>query len=189
MSTLDQSSFLDPKTVSSRDLVVRYGLIWGGVNVLLSLVGSLLYPNPLEEKPGMAWQMFSGILTYGLPFLLISRAILEDRKQLGGFIGFGRCVGLAVKTALLAGVIAALFAVLYMTVINPGLMDDMREYMMQEYEKSNMDEKQIEMSMNIFSMFQNPVVVFLTVIAAYAAGGAIVGLILGAILNKPNFRA
>ena len=39
METLDKTSTPDPATVSYRQLAMRYGGIWGGVSILVTLVG------------------------------------------------------------------------------------------------------------------------------------------------------
>lgn len=184
MSYLDTPSTPEPSTVSNRQLILRYGGIWGGVSILITLVGYLTNTDPSLPTTGPIKYAYS-LIGLGVAIWAITSAIKVDRdQQLGGFIGLGRCIGLGSLTGLVAGGIGAVFMLLYTMVINPGFAEQMKEAMVTNFEEKGMSEEQIDMALKMSSMFTSPPVMAIFQVIGGAIFGLIIGLIAGAIMKK-----
>lgn len=117
----------------------------------------------------------------------IATVIRIDRDlQLGGYIGLGRCLGIGALTGVIAGAIGALFTLLYLTVINPGFTEQLKELMVAQWEEQGMSEEQIEMALGMSSTFTNPVMLSVWQTLGGALLGLIVGLVAGLIMKREH---
>jgi len=184
MSLLDTPSTPNPSSVSNRQLAIRYGAIWGGISILLTLIGYLTNTDPAMSTTGPIKWVYS-LASFGVAIWAIAAAIKIDRdQQLGGYISLGRCVGLGALIGLIAGAIGAVFSFLYMTVINPGFADQMKESMVATYEEQGLSEEQIDMALSMASAFTSPAMMAVFQVIGGAFFGLIIGLIAGAIMKK-----
>lgn len=183
MDTFDQSALPDPSTVSNRSIALRYGAIWGGISALISLIGTLTDTDPGMPNTGPIKWLYV-LVGVGVSIWAIVAAIGADRKQLGGFIGLGRCVGLGAFTGLISGAIGAVYSLLNVYLINPDYQEQMSAAMQSEWEKQGMSAEQIEMASGMATMFTNPLFLGLSQLIGGAIFGVIVGLIAGAIMKR-----
>lgn len=184
MDTIDQPSAPDPTTVPYRQLAIRYGGIWGGTGILLSLIGYLTNTDPASPATGSIKWVYS-LIGIGVAIWAITTAIRIDRdQQLGGYIGLGRCIGIGALTGLIAGVIGGIFTLLYMMVINPGYSDQIQEMMVAQWEAQGMSEEQIELALSMSSSFSSPIMMTIWQTVGGAIFGLIIGLIAGLIMKR-----
>ena len=189
MDVLDKPSTPDPATVPYRQIAFRYGGIWAAISVVLTLLGFITGMDPSLPTTATGVKAVFYLLSFGVTIWAIASAIKEDRdKQLGGFINLGRCLGLGTLTALIASAISGLFTALYMTVINPGYQDQMKEAMMTQYEQQGMSEEQIEMALGIAANFTSPVMICIFAVVFGTLFGFIFSLIIGAIMKREALR-
>jgi len=185
MSILDSPNLPDPATVSNNSLALRYGGIMAGAGALLTLVGFLTNTDASMPSTSTTIKIVYGLLSFGVTIGGIIIAIREDRdKQLGGFIGLGRCVGLGAKIGAVSGVLSAIFTILYTQVINPGYTESMKNAALEQYEKSGMSEEQIEMTMSIASKFMNPVAIGISAVVMSIIACVVISLIAGAFMKR-----
>jgi hypothetical protein len=189
MDTLDRPSLPDPTSVSNRALALRYGAIWGGVSILVSLVGFLSNTDPAMPDAGpLKWVYM--LVGFGAAIWAVTTAIKTDRdQQLGGYISVGRCVGLGALIGLIAGAIGGVWMLLYTTIINPGFQDQMKEAMVAQWEAQGMTEEQIEMAAGMSSMFTGPVFMAISQVIGGAIFGLIIGLVAGLIMKRDRPHA
>jgi Na+/H+-dicarboxylate symporter len=185
MSYLDTPSVPDPSTVSNRDLALRYGAIWAGAGILVTLLGFLTNTDAgLPSTPGWIKAIYS-IISLGVAVWAVVMGVKEDRdKNLGGFISLGRCVGLGTLMGLVSGIISMVFFLLYTSVINPGYSQQLTESITAAQQAQGLSEEQIEMSAKFTSFFTNPIFLGLTQIMGGIVFGVILGLVAGVILKK-----
>ncbi len=184
METIDNPSLPDPATVTYRQLAMRYGGIWGGVSILITLVGYLTNTDPSLPTTGPIKWVYS-LIGLGAAIWAITTVIKTDRdQQLGGYIGLGRCIGIGTLTGLVAGVIGAVFTLLYMTVINPGFKEQMLKAMQETWAAQGMSEEQIEMAANMSSAFTSPPAIAAMQVFSGAIFGLIIGLIAGLFMKR-----
>jgi hypothetical protein len=174
MSTLDHpSGGIDPSAVSIRPVSLRYGLIGGLALVVISLVLQLTgMTDSATGKGGWLAFLLSLVVMFGVIYLAIQK---HRDDELGGFMSFGRGLGVGALTSLIMLLISAVFTFLYFTVIDPGIIETMMENSIAQMEEQGLSDDQIEQSMGFVKWMMNPV--FLTI------SGTIVNYIVAFILS------
>lgn len=184
MNTIDQASPPDPSGVSFWPLVLRYGAVWGGVSILSSLIGYVTNTDGSTADPGPVKWIYT-LVGLAVAAWAVATAIRIDRdEQLGGYIGLGRCLGLGASTGALAGAIGAVFTIFYMTIINPGFSEQLKETMIAQWEEQGMGEEEIEMALSMSSAITNPFMLSIWQTIGSALLGLIIGLVAGLILKR-----
>jgi hypothetical protein len=183
MDTLDHPTIPDPSTVSNRDLAIRYGAIWGGSSILMSLI-AYLTDNDLTMPDTGAIKWVFMLVGLGITIWALVTAIKTDRERLGGFISFGRCVSLSAFMGLISGLISMVYMFLYGYVINPNFQEQMKETMYSQWEAQGMSEEQMEAAASMTGMFTGPVFMGISQLIGGVIMGVIFGLIVGAFMKR-----
>jgi ethanolamine transporter EutH len=157
---------------------IKWGLICGAVYVISSLTSSLL-GFETATKVGWMINIVVFIVTLFLTYLGIKE--IRDNEQ-NGYLTFGEGFRSGMKIALIAGVIACVFSLLNMYLINPGFMEEMRAMM--DDQMSEMPEEQAAMSKKIMGIFSNPIIASVFMIVYVAFWGLFKSLIASSILKK-----
>ncbi len=180
MTTLDDPRrIVDPAGVSIWPTAMRYGGILGAIGVVFGLVMYLMgmtEPENAQSGGAIGLGCLSGVIT----IVGLVMAIKKHRDQdLGGAISFGRAIGVGTATALISGVISAVWGLLLNNVIDPDMMERTREAMME-----NAQPGQEEMMETMANIFANPVFSPIATILGSIVMGFILSLIIGAIMKK-----
>ena len=185
MAVLDSTPAPNPANVSYRQLAIRYGAIWGGVGIFLTLIGYLTNTDAaLPSTSGMVKAVYS-LISIGVAIWAIVTVIRIDRdEQLGGFISLGRCIGIGSLTGLVAAVIGAVFFTIYTSLINTNFQQTMQDAMIAQWEDQGMSEAAIEQALSMSSMFTGPVFMAITQLIGGVFIGLIIGLIAGLIMKR-----
>lgn len=179
-----QPSVPDPANVSFWPLVLRYGAIWGGISILSSLIGYVTNTDGATADPGPVKWLYS-LAGIGVAAWAIYSAVRIDRDvQLGGYIGVGRCLGIGASTGAVAGAISAVFTIIYMTIINPGFSEQMKEMMVAQWEEQGLGEEEIEMALSMSSAITNPFLLAVWQVIGFALLGLLIGLVAGLVLKR-----
>ena len=187
MDVLDRPSSPDPSSVPFKHLALRYGAIWGGASILTTLVGYLTDTDPSLPTTGAIKWVYM-LVGFAVAIWAVMAAIRIDRdEQLGGFISLGRCVGIGALTGLVAGVVGAVFMMLYLNVINTGFEAQMKDAMVAQYEAQGMSEEQIEMAVGMAGAFVSPIFIAISQLIGGAIVGVIIGLIAGLFMKREAF--
>lgn len=185
MAVLDSMPTPDPANTSYRDLAIRYGAIWGGTGIFLTLIGYLTNTDAAMPSTSGAMKALYSLISVGVAIWAIVTVIRMHRdEQLGGFIGLGRCVGIGSLTGLVASVIGAIFFAIYTSVINTGFSEQIQEAMIAQWEAQGMSETQIEQAMSMSSMFTSPAFMALSQMIGGVLIGLIIGLIAGLVMKR-----
>ena len=132
---LDNLDELNAPNASPMSVAIRYGVIGGLIGVALGL-GTYL--------AGMQGTIptILNIVSFVVGILIIVYAIRDHRdNDLGGFISYGRCVGVGVLTALIMGVISAIWTIVLYNFIDPDIMATLMEPQMEAMEEAGMSEE------------------------------------------------
>ncbi|TVR70994.1 MAG: DUF4199 domain-containing protein [Marinilabiliales bacterium] len=155
---------------------MNYGAMLGLALIIYSL---LLWMLDLTDNTAL------GLVSYVIMITGIVLATKTYRDQeLGGFISYGRALGVGTLTTVFAGVISAFFTYLLYKVIDPGLMDKMYLMMEEAYYEAGMSDSQIEMTMDMAKRFTNPVMMAVFGIFGSAFFGFLFSLITSIFLKK-----
>lgn len=175
----DSGRLADPSTVSVWPTALRYGGILGAIAVILGLVmylGGLTDPENAQSGATIGLGCLSGIITIVGLVLAIKKHRDED---LGGAISLGRAIGVGTATALISGVINAVWGVILNNVIDPDMLERNREAMIEKAQPG-----QEEVTEMIAGIMTNPIIGPLATILISALVGLVLSLIIGAIMKK-----
>ena len=127
---------------------MNYGAMLGLALIIYSL---LLWMFDATTNQSLGYVSF--VIT--IAGIILATRAYRDQEQ-GGYISYGRALGVGTLTALWAGIITSFFTYLLYTVIDPGLIDKTYAVMEQAYYDAGMSDDQIEMAMNMATRFTNP---------------------------------
>jgi len=162
---------------------LKWGLITGMVYVLFSLGSNLL---GLQNAGSGMMGILVNIVIMVITFFTIYMGIKEIRdEELNGELTTGIAVRKGLQIALIAGLLAAVFSVLYSTVIDPAFMERMMEASEAKFDEGNVPEAQREMSRTIMKFMFNPYVMAPFTIAWVVFWGLLKSLVAGAMLKTP----
>jgi len=175
---LDNIDELNVKNASPFPTALRYGLIGGLISIALGL-GT--YLAGMQGTIPTILNIVSTVVTIAV----IVYAIRTHRDDdLGGYISYGRCLGTGVLTALIMGLIGAIWTIVLFNFIDPDIMTTMMEPQMEAMEERGMSDEEIEMAMEMTGKFMNPPVMAGMALVGSVVIGLIVSLIAGAFLKK-----
>ncbi|MEI6408973.1 MAG: DUF4199 domain-containing protein [Bacteroidota bacterium] len=177
-------SIPDPAKTPYRNHAFRAGLIIAGISIFLSLILYLTGGTEnLMKNKSLSWA--NNLLSFGLTLWFIYSACLQHRQQdLGGYISIGRCLGIGSLSGLIAGLISGIWTVLFMNVIAPEVLDQIKEVTMQQMADQGQSEAQIEKAMEVMKIFFTPTVFFITAAVVSTISGFFAGLISGFVVQK-----
>ncbi len=189
MDPLDtKSMYYSPESTSNWPQAIRYGGYWAAAGAVITLVGFLTNTEPGFPSTSALVKTFYTIASLGFTVWCIREAVLEDRKNLGGYIEFGRIFGLTMKMGLIAAVLGALFYAIYTNLINAGYFEALMEDVRQDLENKGMADDQIEVAMQYSKMFSGTGAAVLMQLFVTLIFSAIIGLITGAVMKKPPYK-
>ena len=156
---------------------LNYGLITGVVITVYSLILYVL-EVPMES-----------FLTRWLPYLFYIIAMFWSidawkKKHSNGFASFGQAYGIAFRVTFIAALIGIIYFVLLITLIDPGVLDAIKEAQEEAMIDRGMSDEEIEQSMKIAGIFTSPggMAIMGTVMSAIFL--ALLSLIPAAIMKK-----
>lgn len=162
-------------------IALKYGLIYSGINIVWSL---LMYVTELNRSE-MSWVF--NLLALAIPVICIVLAVKEYRLTVGnGFISFGEAFKNGLVVCLIGGLIAAAYSILYIKFIDPTFMDFMMQKQVTSMQDMGMSEGDIEKAINRSAKMQTPFWMFTWALVGSLFVGAVISLIMAAILKKPN---
>jgi hypothetical protein len=179
MTTLDDPrSMVDPSTVSVWPTALRYG---GIVSLILIVIGLVMHLAGLSDpaNPSTVSQAVN-CLNYIAIIAAVIMAIKAHRdKELGGFITLRRSIGVGTATSLVIGAITAVWMIIFMTVVDPGMSEAIKDAAMQNAQPGQ--EEVVEQMVGIFS---NPFILSAVALFGTVIIGLVTALIGGAIMRK-----
>lgn len=181
---MTKNQIIDMETTSKKafqKLALNFGVLTGLFSILLSVIVYVM--GVYLEKP---W--WSTVLITLVGFGITYYAFIQYRSQLGGYLTLGQAMKLGVAIALIAGVIASLSNYIFMTYIEPDLVDQMIELGRRNLEESGngLSDEQIEMSLEMSRKFMQPWIMAAMGVIASVFMGVIYSLVAGLILQKKN---
>ena len=157
---------------------MTFGLIIGIVLViytlLLYMTNSYLTKNFLLSI--IQWILVIGGLYWGIKSY-------RDQQE-GGYITYGKSVGLGVLISVFVGVIMGIFTYLLFVAIDPGLMDESMKIAQEEMLKRGMSPDQVETATEMQRNFQSPILMLFGSILSFAFIGTILSLIISIFTKK-----
>ncbi len=160
---------------------LKYGFIYAGLSILVSL---LLYVTGLN-RTGNNW--IPSLLGLAVPVICIILAVKELKSESeGGYIKFAEVFKKGLLICLIGGVLNSAYSMIYLEYIDPTYMDYIMEQQVQKMQENGLSEEQIEKMLQSSQAWQSPFAMFTFSLLGSLFSGAIISLIMAAILKKPN---
>ena len=182
MTTLDNPSNIpNIPEVPFRQTAIKYGAFGG---LLLIVLGLIFYVTELTDPtdPDNSFNTVANLLNYAVLIAAIVMAIkFHKNEELGGYLTMGRSIGLGTLTALVLSLITAVWVVVFFAVIDPAMLDGIREMSLEKALEGGAQRDQVEGMVNLFT---SPSMIAAFIVVIYVLVGLVIGLITGAVLKK-----
>jgi len=162
---------------STGKIALKWGLILGVVLIIFSVI-----INMSGNFGNNALQSISYL------FIIVGIVLAHrDFKQSGdGYMSYGKGLGIGTLTVIVAFILSGIFGYVYMTSIDPTLIDQLKEQQMIQYEEQGMSDAQIEQAVQFSEGFMTPGMLTLFAILFSAFIGFILSLIISAFTKNSN---
>tara|TARA_B110000046_G_scaffold209_1_gene293 strand:+ start:632 stop:1153 length:522 start_codon:yes stop_codon:yes gene_type:complete len=163
--------------VSSKNVILNYGLYYGIVSILLSLS---LYAMNMHLEGGTISIVFAIAVILAFPIL----GIYKFKKDNSGFITWGQSVKIGIGIILVGVLIAIIYNHIFTTFIEPDFYNQMTEIQRQGLIDAGLTQDQIEAQFKISSMFQGTILGDAVGLLFFAFVGFVISAIAGAIMKR-----
>ncbi len=164
-------------TPSTGKIAMKWGLILGVVLIIFSVIVNMT-------------GNFGNNAIQSVSYIFIIAGIVmahKEYKQTGdGYMSYGKGLGIGTLTVIIAFVISGIFGYIYMTMVDPTLIDQVKEQQMMQYEEQGMSDAQIEQAMGFTERFMTPGMLSLFAILFSAFIGFVLSLIISAFTKNNN---
>jgi hypothetical protein len=171
-----------PVVPSKNAIALRYGLICGIITVVYSLI--------LNITELALTNQILGWISFLIMIAAMVMAMREFKRQNQGFMSYGQGLSIGTIVVLVSSILGGIFTYLYVTIIDTGYIQKMRNLQVTELEKKGMTDDQIDQAMLITDKMMTPTVIPLMAIVGGLIFGFLLSLIIAAIVkhNRPEFE-
>lgn len=167
---------------SKNAIALRYGLICGVITVIYSLILNIT-ELALTNK-------FLGWISFLIMLAAMVMAMREFKRQNQGFMSYGQGLGIGTLVVLISSIIGGIFTYIYVTLIDTGYIEKMRNMQVADMENRGMSDTQIEQGMAVADKMMTPGMIMVFAIVGGLVFGFLISLIVSAVLknNRPEFE-
>ena len=137
-----------PTTATVWSKGAKGGLITGVVLVVYSLVNYLTESTAVQSAG--TWVMVFSLI---IGIVLTHRAFKDEN---GGFMSYGQGLGLGSVLGMIAGLLNGLFAFIYISFVDPGVIERQMDQTRYQLEDQGMADEQIDQAMQWTEMIMTP---------------------------------
>ena len=174
---------METKNVNFLSIALRNGILLGLASVAFTV---LLYVTDFLYTDNTLLAIITWLINIAISVVFIVMAVEQYKKANEGFLSIGEAIKVGVLVAVIAGVIGAIYQVIYATIIDPDYYDKVVEVAMKKMSAmANFNEEQLEEFQD--KMYANKPSIassFSTSIVFSAIGGLIISAIVGAVKKK-----
>ncbi len=167
---------------SKNAIALRYGLICGVITVIYSLILNIT-ELALTNK-------FLGWISFLIMLAAMVMAMREFKRQNQGFMSYGQGLGIGTLVVLISSIIGGIFTYIYVTLIDTGYIEKMRNMQVADMESRGMSDTQIEQGMAVAEKMMTPGMIMVFAIVGGLVFGFLISLIVSAVIknNRPEFE-
>ena len=156
---------------------MRYGLYLGLGLIIFSVIVNM-FGSGRKYFEWLQWV----ILTAGVYFSQYS----FRNNELGGFIGYSKCLGFGVVVMMCASIFQSLYTFIHITYIDPTFIEQMRVQLEETMLQQNLPEAQVELMSQMFSKMQTPGMIVFSGLFGFTVLGFIISLITSFFVKKDD---
>lgn len=120
---------------------LKWGLLSAGAAVLLFVVRAVTSTNPFDNK---AWGWT--IVTLAVSVVLLVLSHREFKTNGNGYMSYGQGFKIGFVSSVVSLIVYGLFVLLYTSLIDTNVMDNVYQAQREEMEANNMPDEQIDMA-------------------------------------------
>lgn len=167
---------MEQVSASKNSTVLTYGLYFGIASIVFSLI--TFYAGLMGN------QGFSLIGYVLYPVFIFLGIKYYKEKENGGFLKYGKGLGIGVLISAVGGVVSALFIYVFFTFIDPAKHTEMIAIVQEKQLQGGISEAQLEQMGGMMSKMMSPIMMSVFVIVGALFWGLVFSLIIAAILKK-----
>jgi hypothetical protein len=166
---------------TSKQLMINYGLLLGLISVLINVVlfamGKIYEPH---------WSV--GVLAFVITAVVLVMGIKKYKEINGGFLKLGEAIKIGLGIALISGIIAVIYNLIFTNFIEPQYYINMAEVQQQKMLETypNMSDEQLDAAMEMTKKMSGPGMAAAMAIIGSLFIGFIISLIAGLIMKKSD---
>ncbi len=169
---------METKELSPGKFALNYGLILG---IIIVLIGVIMYATNMILE-GKQWPVY---LYYVIFPAFIIYTISQYKKSNNNLLSVSDALKVGVATAVISGLVYAVYGLLLNYIIDPELMGKMMEVTREKlYENPKMTEEMVDKSIEMLEKFSNPLLGSAIWIGLSAIFGLIYSLIGGLVMKN-----
>lgn len=157
---------------------LTYGLYLGIALILFSLI---MYLLDVDRESKLMWLSYL-IMAGGLFWAMIS---FRDQIN-GGFVTYGKAFATGFWTTLFAAILGTIFTYIYVTMIDPGMIEEILLNAEDQILESNpnMSDEQLEQALSMTEKFTSPIMITIWGFIANIIFGTILSLIIAIFVKR-----
>lgn len=163
--------------VSSKSIMLNYGLMLGVISVLVSLT---LYAT--GNLITLGW--VAGVISFIAMVIIIVLGIKKFKYENNNLLSFGQAVKVGIGIALISALVGIVYNLIFLNFIEPDFQNQVMEIQRQAWQEANMSTEQIEAAEGMAETFSGPAITSAFSILAAAFFGFIISAIAGAIMKR-----
>jgi len=167
--------------VNTKNIIVNYGIILGGILVFTSLIQ---YATGTHLEP----EKSIGIISFLLIIAVIVMGVKKFKSENNNSISFGEAVKIGVGISILSALITVIYNLIFVNFIEPDFIDQLDLKQEEMMYNSGMSDEQIEKTIEIGKKFKGPFISSAIGIIASAFLGFVISAITGAIIKTPQIK-
>lgn len=172
---------------NKKQVVTNFGLMMGLTSLLFAV--ALYATGNYNLGGGSMENLYVSIINLVIVILFPVLAINKVKTLENGFIPFGRAFGTSFQVILISAIITAAWILIYTLVLETNYQEGMIEQNYEQWNASGMSESDMDQAVEMTKKFSTPLFMGVFTILTSAFFGAIVSLILAAILQKKDPNA
>ena len=165
------------KQASSKSIILNYGLYYGIISVLISVVMYALGQH-LEQGMGVMFLGFAVMIAF------IILGIKKFKGDNSGLITWGQSVKIGVGIIVIGVLIALVYQQLFINFVEPDFMQQVNEKTLQSLVDSGLSSEQIDAQMGIIKKMQTPLISSAITLAFAAFLAFVFSAIAGAVMKE-----
>ncbi len=142
-------------------IALNNGLIAGLIGVALTLLASItgIYDMADNFSGESSWSSTSiSLISIVILIYFMIKSMKEYKNyELDGMMGYWDALKVGLLTGFISAVISSLFLLIYLGLIEPGLIAEVQENAIYELEEQNMGEQEFETAKSMMNWLMNPV--------------------------------
>ncbi|QTD37476.1 DUF4199 domain-containing protein [Polaribacter batillariae] len=156
---------------SSKSIILNYGLYYGVVSVIFSLI---MYALGQHLEQGIATSLIGFVIMIAFIVLATKKFKFDN----GGFMSWGQGVKIGIGVVLIGVIISAIYTYLFTSFIEPEFKNQIIEKSIVQWQDAGMSQDQIDISKQMTEDY-----FYLSLFGGMVIGGLVLGFIFSAITS------